>query len=117
MHDILIWYVFVIFSSLFIHDRAGLRKSLRKSNISGKDGGTSVAAKTLARLTQRSPTRDHGRNLLQVPLNGVGANETTSMVGLEETIVTTWTTDNHARSREAVNIEMVEIVQEPKLED
>ena len=88
---------------------------MRKSNISGKDGGTSVAAKTLARLTQRSPTRDHGSNLLQVPLNGVGANETTSMVGLEETIVTTWTTENHhARSREAVNIEMVEIVQEPQ---
>ena len=87
---------------MYFFSRAGLKESFRKS---GKDGGTSVAAKTLARLTQspkRSRTTDR-RELLQVP-----AHVTTN--DLESTMVTDFDRINSKTNlREEVNAEMVEI--------
>ena len=83
--------------------RAGLRQSLRQTgNITGKDCGT----KTLARLT-RSPTRQatDGRELLQVPSNGLKNEEMTMMTDFDATS----RGSSKTNLREA-NIEMVEIV-------
>ena len=69
-----------VIANIFFYSRAGLKESFRKS---GKDGGTSVAAKTFARLTQspKRPRTTDRRELLQVP-----AHVTTN--DLESTMVT-----------------------------
>ena len=94
-----------------------MKQSLRKT---GKDGGTSVAAKTFARLTQ-SPSRPRTtdrRELLQVPKQGVTAND----LEQEMTMVTTFDmnnsrTNSNTNLREQVNVEMVEIVIQKKQEE
>ena len=91
-----------VIANIFFYSRAGLKESFRKS---GKDGGASVAAKTLARLTQspKRPRTTDRRELLQVP-----AHVTTN--DLESTMVTDFDRINSKTNlREEVNVEMVEI--------
>ena len=91
-------------SKYVLWSRAGLKQSLRQTgNITGKDCGT----KTLARLT-RSPTRQatEGRELLQVPSNGLKNEEMTMMTDFDATS----RGSSKTNLREA-HIEMVEIVE------